>query len=247
MDIDLQDISPWVWLVCPVAFLIVVYSVAFYDAEFYSRWIPGELGLLESLQPVIVALAAFYGVRILALRPAWPRKWLGPWAFLFILGCIYIIGEEVSWGQHYGGWGTPEWIERLNDQGEMNLHNISSWFDQKPRALLEISIIVGGILYPLWSRYASRKGRKPKTSEYWLWPTIVCFPTAVLAELSRLPARLIEPARLAAEGFVVRHSEVQESFFYLFILIYLMSLHFRIAQRRSAAPATVTGLGSGLP
>ncbi len=245
MDKNRQDISPWVWLAFPVALITVVYFIAYYDAEFYFRWIAGELGLLELGQPVIAAVAACYGLRILALRPAWPKKWLGPWTVLLVLGCIYIVGEEVSWGQHLVGWGTPEWMDRLNDQGEMNLHNISSWFDQKPRVLLEISIIVGGILYPLWSRYAARKGRKPKTSEYWLWPTIVCFPTAVLAELSRLPARLIEPARLVAEGFVVRHSEMQEFFFYLFILIYLISLHFRIVQRRATAP--VTGLESRAP
>ena len=44
------------------------------------------------------------------------------------------------------------------------------------------------------------------------------------------------------QGLLVRHSEMQEVFFYLFILIYLTSLHLRIAQRRSFAP--VTGLES---
>ncbi len=247
MDRNRQDISPWVWLAFPVALITVVYFIAYYDAEFYRRWIAGELGLLELGQPVIAAVAACYGLRILALRPAWPKKWLGPWAVLLVLGCIYIVGEEVSWGQQLVGWGTPEWIERLNDQGETNLHNIRSWFDQKPRVLLEFSVIIGGLLYPLWSRYAAWKGRKPKGSEYWLWPTIVCFPTAVLAELSSLPSRLFDRAEMPVVGLVVRHSEMQECFFYLFILIYLISLHYRIAQRRSAAPVTVTGLESRAP
>ena len=247
MDRNRQDISPWVWLAFPVALITVVYFIAYYDAEFYFRWIAGELGLLELGQPVIAAVAACYGLRILALRPAWPKKWLGPWTVLLVLGCIYIVGEEVSWGQQLVGWGTPEWMDRLNDQGETNLHNISSWFDQKPRGLLEISIVIGGIGYPAWSRYAARKGRKPKESEYWLWPTIVCLPTAVLAELSSLPSRLFDRADLPVVGLVVRHSEMQEAFFYLFILIYLMSLHLRIAQRRSAAPVTVTGLESRAP
>lgn len=244
MDRDARDISPWMWLAIPVASITVVYFIAFYDAGFYRRWLAGELGLLENVQPVIMALAAWYGVRILALRPAWPKRWLGPWTVLLVLGSVYLIGEEVSWGQHFFAWGTPEWIDRLNDQGETNLHNVSSWFDQKPRLLLEIAVVVGGILYPLWSRYAAWKGRKPKESEYWLWPSIVCLPTAVLAEVSRFPERLFERDELPVVGLVVRHSEVQEYFFYLFILIYLVSLHHRIARRRAAAPATVTGLES---
>ncbi len=244
MDRNRQDISPWVWLAFPVALITVVYFIAFYDAEFYYRWIAGELGLLELGQPVIVAVAACYGVRILALRPAWPKKWLGPWTVLLVLGCVYVVGEEISWGQHFFGWGTPEWIDRLNDQGETNLHNVSSWFDQKPRVLLEFAVIIGGILYPLWSRYAAWKGRKPKESEFWLWPSIVCLPTAVLAEVSRLPERLFARDEMPVQGLLVRHSEMQEFFFYLFILIYLISLHFRIAQRRATAPVTVTGLES---
>src|SRR3546814_4167282 len=54
-----------------------------------------------------------------------------------------MAGEEASWGQHYAGWLTPDNWQALNDQGETNLHNTSSWLDQKPRTLLEIGVIVG--------------------------------------------------------------------------------------------------------
>src|SRR3546814_9825984 len=68
---------------------------------------------------------------------------------------------EASWGQHYAGWLTPENWQALNDQGETNLHNTSSWLDQKPRTLLEIGVIVGGILIPMLAlrRPALREGR----------------------------------------------------------------------------------------
>ncbi len=101
MDRNRQDISPWVWLLFPVALITLVYPIALYDADFYFQWISGELGLLENIQAVIVAFAAWYGVRIFALRPALPKKWLGPWTFLLILGCIYVIGEELSWASIY--------------------------------------------------------------------------------------------------------------------------------------------------
>ena len=40
-----------------------------------------------------------------------------------------------------------------------------------------------------------------------------------------------------------RDTEIQEIFFYLFILIYLWSLHYRIAQRRSAARSRLRDQG----
>src|SRR3546814_15941194 len=93
-----------------------------------------------------------------------------------------MAGEEASWGQHYAGWLTPENWQALNDQGETNLHNTSSWLDQKPRTLLEIGVIVGGILIPLLAlrRPALREGRFAL-----FLPPLACVPVAVTAEASK--------------------------------------------------------------
>src|SRR3546814_4054045 len=90
-----------------------------------------------------------------------------------------MAGEEASWGQHYAGWLTPENWQALNDQGETNLHNTSSWLDQKPRTLLEIGVIVGGILIPLLAlrRPALREGRFAL-----FLPPLACLPVAVRSE-----------------------------------------------------------------
>lgn len=42
-------------------------------------------------------------------------------AFFFFVA----FGEELSWGQHYLGFATPEAIEELNQQEEFNLHNLA--------------------------------------------------------------------------------------------------------------------------
>jgi hypothetical protein len=39
-------------------------------------------------------------------------------------GLVFMVGEELSWGQRIFGWGTPESIQALNKQEETNLHNI---------------------------------------------------------------------------------------------------------------------------
>lgn len=43
---------------------------------------------------------------------------------LLVMGVVFIVGEEISWGQRLFGWGTPEPLQEVNRQGETNLHNI---------------------------------------------------------------------------------------------------------------------------
>lgn len=44
---------------------------------------------------------------------------------LLALFFFVAFGEELSWGQHYFGFATPAAIEQLNQQEELNLHNLS--------------------------------------------------------------------------------------------------------------------------
>lgn len=54
------------------------------------------------------------------------RGWLLPLAYgVLALFFFVAFGEELSWGQHYFGFATPEQLEGLNQQKELNLHNLS--------------------------------------------------------------------------------------------------------------------------
>jgi len=46
--------------------------------------------------------------------------------FFFLLGLLFIflVGEEISWGQRIFGFETPEGMAERNMQGETNLHNL---------------------------------------------------------------------------------------------------------------------------
>jgi len=94
----------------------------------------GGTGAVEHLTVLVLLPGIATGAWALragrsAPRPA--RAWLGLW----VAACVYFAGEEASWGQWWFGWQTPAPLAELNDQGEANLHDISSWLDQKPRAL----------------------------------------------------------------------------------------------------------------
>ncbi len=158
--------------------------------------------------------------RMLALVRVRRQPLLWAWLALAALGSLYIAGEEASWGQNYIGWGTPEGWQALNDQNETNLHNTSSWLDQKPRTLLELGVIVGGILIPLaalrWP--AIRRARLAI-----ILPPFLCLPSAVIAEAVRMSERALD-ALAPGSAWFERASEVQELYFYLFILLYLIAL-----------------------
>ena len=68
-----------------------------------------------------------------------------------ILGICYFFFEEISWGQHFIKYTTPNFVKDLNHQGEFNLHNISSIFNELPRNLVFIwCAILGPII--LWTK-----------------------------------------------------------------------------------------------
>jgi hypothetical protein len=223
----LRDIAPvprfwWLWLPVAVVLALFVWPQAFPVS--YRSWVGGELGALESLHVLIPLASMALAGRMLVLAQVRRRPLLWLWLALATLGSLYIAGEEASWGQNYLGWATPEGWQTLNDQNETNLHNTSSWLDQKPRTLLELGVIFGGIVIPLaalrWP--AIRRGRLAI-----VLPPLLCLPSAVIAEAVRMSGRALG-ALAPGTTLFERASEVQELYFYLFILLYLIVLRRRL-------------------
>jgi hypothetical protein len=217
----------WLWLWFPPLLLVIIIPIKIIAPEFYRDFIDGELGLIELATPVISIVGAIIGFKLMRIASALPSARIRIWMLLTTLGCIYFAGEELSWGQHLVGWGTPAYLEAINDQEETNLHNISSWFDQKPRLLLEIWVLVGGIIWPLriWSGKAQTAAISAES--YWFWPSIELLPTALLAILIRLPERIKSLFGIEQLPLELRFSEPQEYYFALFLAIYLASVYRR--------------------
>ena len=66
-------------------------------------------------------------------------------------------------------------------------------------------------------------------------PPLLCLPSALLAEISRMAERLLGLA--GSNGYLFyRASEVQEFYFYLFMLLYLMVLRRRLQAAEARRP-----------
>lgn len=229
-----EHLPAWLYLWLPLvsaAALLLAWHLA---PQFYQAYLAGEIGILEATHVIIPVISVVLCLRILWLAEVRADALVFAWILLGLLGSVYMGGEEASWGQHYAGWLTPEAWQSINDQGETNLHNTSSWLDQKPRTLLEFGVIIGGIIIPVLAlgRPSLRQGR------YALFlPPLVCLPVALIAEIGKIWERL------QSKGFwdvtlFYRASEVQELYFSLFILFYLIVFRQRVlARRRAGLPA----------
>ena len=82
------------------------------------------------------------------------------------------------------------WKE-LNDQAETNLHNVHALFDQVPRALLTLGILVGAVVLPLYRHF--RDIRLDESNRfYWQWPRLDCVSIGLLVILIRPIQSLID-------------------------------------------------------
>ncbi|GJM10966.1 MAG: hypothetical protein DHS20C11_32420 [Lysobacteraceae bacterium] len=207
-----------VWWAVPWSMVLMELAIrAFAHHRIYAFWYEsGEWSVNEIATFLVLVAAIVVGIKRLPSLPSGLTRW---WMLLLVAGCVYFAGEEISWGQHWLGWETPPQWQAINDQGETNLHNTSSWLDQKPRQLLELWILFGLIVYAY-----CRRGAKPPV---WagLWPSVQCLGAAFAAILIRLPERITtwlnaDPLPL----FSIRLAETQELMFAFFLLAFMTTL-----------------------
>jgi len=103
-----------------------------------SKIIWFENGIVENLQFILLILATFYFYLFIKNNKNVNFKLSKYIYVIYILGLLYYLFEEISWGQHYFKWDTPSLFSEINDQNETNFHNISNLFNQLPRNLLLI-------------------------------------------------------------------------------------------------------------
>ena len=89
---------------------------------------------------LFTAGAALVAVRRLGFKPRPASIFL----VLVALGCFFLAGEEISWGQRVIGIETPEAIAEANRQSETNLHNIDIGLD--PQTLFKVGSAALGLL-----------------------------------------------------------------------------------------------------
>ena len=124
---------------CPGGTLFNKYNLFYKNKTGFNPIIWNENAFIETLQIIFLFVSIFYFFKILRARIIYGiEKKLKYIFILYFIFLLYYFFEEISWGQHFFGWGSPNFFLEYNNQKETNLHNISNLFDQVPRSLLSI-------------------------------------------------------------------------------------------------------------
>jgi hypothetical protein len=114
------------WLVLtPIVFSIVYSALLTYKPtrafaiQMSEENYPVEIGTF-----LLLMIGGIYGLRLaMRARGVWPA-WAIAFYLVFAVFLLLIGMEEISWGQWFFHFDTPEIILRHNTQGEMTLHNM---------------------------------------------------------------------------------------------------------------------------
>lgn len=222
-----KEIRSFFWLWIPVLWMVFQVALEILLTGDILAPMHTEGGPHETLQ-FLILLAAFLIAVATLFRIDWKtQKYLGVWVALSAVCCLYVAGEEISWGQHLLKWSTPEFWTEVNDQNETNLHNTTSWLDQKPRIILQIGILVGGLIIPLLAKF--RSSLLPKKFEI-IYPPSILSVTALLALIVNMADRV--DSALKDITLFERGSEVEELYMFWFVLLYLLVLRRRVLQHQ---------------
>jgi hypothetical protein len=223
----------WWWLGVPViagVFVLGTYRLA---PDWYHRYVlPEGYGILEISHFLMPLFGLFIAASLLLMPFVRARPFVFTVALIGALSCFYIAGEEMSWGQHFFHWNTPEYWAMVNRQEETNLHNTYAIFEKTPRSILEAGIFIGGLLVPLAAIFLPWL-RACRASLF--LPADALMPTALGAAIFKLIDRLQQGAYTPI--ILQRPAETIETYLYFFILAYLIVYARRIKQLEVAEHA----------
>ena len=132
---------PWGLTLGGVLVALGTYAVLFGDGHTIFAF-AGKEQLFEHLSAWLFLLACLFSLAALDHARRRGAPWLRRLAFGFLALFFFLaFGEELSWGQHFLGYETPESLRGINQQGEFNLHNLSiidSRTDSGERSLMRL-------------------------------------------------------------------------------------------------------------
>jgi hypothetical protein len=222
----------WIFPTICVASVFVTIAIS---PEAIDAWVVSPHGFLENSPSAFLIIGICFCVSMLRKDHVWDDKTLRFWLFAFIAASVYFGGEDENWSEYWFNWDTPQYFLENNKEQETNIHNMSTWFNQKPRLAMDIWALVACMLVPLGWTWPKRATAKFVPAVFWpqttsfIFVVVLCFMIEIADQFDNL---IFPPDGLqAATG--IRLSEVQEMTLAYLMLLYAMDLH-----KRLTAPVT---------
>jgi hypothetical protein len=140
----------------------------------FMKSLMAENHAIESMTFALLLVAGILGLRLARMLGNSGQNWFHRAFYAaFGVGLIFVSMEEISWGQTFFSFDTPEAIKSINKQNEMNFHNLKSL--HAPFELLRVLFGVGGLLGIICSRIKWTKpiGAPPMLAFWFIAITIL--------------------------------------------------------------------------
>ena len=193
-------------------------------------------GILETAQFIFMVMGLALAVQLLFDPFVRRRPFVLAVTIFAAISCLYIGGEEVSWGQHIFFWQNPELVTAVNDEGEFSLHNMNKAFERTPRTVLELGVLIGGLIVPAVCAFYPRL-RQSRAALF--LPSAVLVPAALFMLAFKIDSTA---SKWGGHAFMAaRPSEAVEFYLYFFIFAYLVIFERRIREIETAASGKTLG------
>ena len=159
----------------------MLFIVARLDKSFY-RMMLEEDGPVEWIQFLCFLTAGVAAVGIARYRHAAGFHRQAAFFVLFALGMFFISGEEISWGQRLLGIETPKYLEAVNKQGEITLHNVGSALKVFRLGMFCVALVSGMAF--LWNK-TLKVGNFLDDGDYLFAPPLILAPTFMVMVIYR--------------------------------------------------------------
>jgi hypothetical protein len=229
----------WRWAALPILSVPLYLWTAYLLPPMWVRVVASEQGPIEIGTAVLFLAAVFVAVSLCRDTAKLPRLCRLFFAG-FAAGSAFVALEEVSYGQHLFFWGSPEWFQEHNAQGETNLHNALG------NTLSDLLRTIASVGYPLFFAVLPLVCLRlpqvyhPGRWAYYLLPRTELIALVVIAQFITLPHKL--PRDGDSLAWTYRLGEVKELYWAIATYAYV-----RLISRRVSSPGAVESSAEPLP
>lgn len=118
-----------IWLELISCLIICLYSILIFLSKEAAIRMTREDGIVEITSAICYFISGCLLIDLFIRSRSLKKRYFlktGRNYFYLLLGILFFVfcGEELSWGQRIFGFKTPDFIQDINYQGEVNIHNL---------------------------------------------------------------------------------------------------------------------------
>ncbi|MCB2056036.1 MAG: hypothetical protein KDE35_17575 [Geminicoccaceae bacterium] len=237
---SLPHLLPWLMALASAGVIALYATTCFLGSPVFGReGTRAACSLFAKEGPVDLAHAVGFLVSAflfaLAAGGSWRRRGLEPgstWAALALgtfAAAAFVIGmEEISWGQTWFAWSSPDFFVVYNHQKETNAHNFFNNLLTPIYYAVAFSVAIGSILASIAADLAAKTWPYRAQAIAYVRP-----PEALIGVTIWLP--------VASEIFIYSNTEVFESVLTIAVLVYAASAAARSRRKCEAGRSSGSG------